>query len=1147
MPRFVRGIAFLGVCIAFQNIASAQSTFGTILGTVKDASGSVIANATVKITNTDENTSRDVKTNSNGDYEAQNSKAGHYQVETTATGFQKAITSNLRLEARQTLRIDMSLNVGDVTQAVTVESTAGVIATDTQVISSTLNSDQFMALPGNVRASNSTSPYNLIGMLPGVQSDNGSDGVNPSFSIQGSLPSQTQFSVDGISTTQVTGNGPNTKGFTSMEMIAEIKVQGVGNTAEYGQTGDVTTISKSGTNTFHGNVFWYHQNRALDANRYGAITKPQKVANDLGVSGGGPVFIPKLYNGKNKTFFFGDFERYTFPRGQTIQNRVPTEAVRNGDFRNEGVAVLDPLTGSPFPNNIIPANRINAVSKGFMSLFPLPNAGDLSTIHDANYIDNRDNSYNSNQFDVRGDHYLTSKQSMFARYSQLNTNTMNPTTLALPSKKGLETNKMFVVSHNYTILPTLLNEFRYGFSFFDNNDSMAFDGAKFTNSLGLNGIGPSFPFNGLTHLEITNIQNLDVDRADGFNKSRTNQFTDNLTWTKGRHTMKFGLDIRRMQAGSALGFLSGDNYGNFDFTGIFTKAPMGDFLLGYPNSTSYAIVKNDNDGRTTHYAFYAQDSYRVNSRLTLEYGLRYEYHPSYRDSGGNIGNFDPSVPRSGMVVYPTGSEANLAPGYLASFNACPQLNSTSGPSANGAPCTPVFSASAAGLPEGLRYVPKDRFLPRFGFAFRPFSDDKTVIRGGAGLYNVTVLGSVFYSLTGTLQSDARGFRNADAAGKPTYQWPNISAGGSGIVSDAYGSAYFGTANGINFKDPYSYQWNLSIDRDLGWATALRVSYIGMRTKSLVWSPNYNQSYYSTQFYQEQPLSQRPFPNWGTVNTRNTGASATYNAAQIELKHRFKSGLMMDSTYTFASNLADNQGPTPGGFAGETSGGRTMDALNRAAEYGPVYASRRHRWMTTALYELPLGRGRRFGASMNPFIDAVAGGWQLMTSLLVQSGPYLTPRFSSGDPSGTGSGIIGRAQHPDRIGNGNLDNPTRDLWVDKSAFTCPGTPGWKFGTPCTIGLNPANDIAPIGRFGNSGVGVVTGPGTFNLSAGLSKIFSVTERVKIQLEGTFTNVTNHVNLADPNLSIDSNSFGKITAARFGDFGGSRTGQIGARIRF
>ena len=358
-----------------------------------------------------------------------------------------------------------------------------------------------------------------------------------------------------------------------------------------------------------------------------------------------------------------------------------------------------------------------------------------------------------------------------------------------------------------------------------------------------------------------------------------------------------------------------------------------------------------------------------------------------------------------------------------------ELGSTEGPSANGAPCTPVLSAQQAGIPEGLRFVPKTRFLPRFGFAYRPFSNDKTVVRGGFGAYNVIVLGNVFYSLTGTLQSDARQFLNPDVDGKPTFAWPNINAGGSGIAAEDFGNAYFGTANAIRFKDPYSFQWNLSVDRDLGHATGVRVSYIGQRTVSLVWAPDLNESYYSTEFYAAQPLSRRPFPNWGTINTRTTGAGAIYNAGQVEVSHRLSSSLQFNSTYTYASNLADNQGPNPSGFAGETAGGRAMDLYNRNAEYGPVYATRRHRWITTASYELPFGRGRAFGQNMSPLLEAMLGGWRLTSSFLAQSGPHMTPTFSKGDPSGTGSGRIGRPQHPDRLADGNLSNPTRDQWAD----------------------------------------------------------------------------------------------------------------------
>jgi hypothetical protein len=435
-------------------------------------------------------------------------------------------------------------------------------------------------------------------------------------------------------------------------------------------------------------------------------------------------------------------------------------------------------------------------------------------------------------------------------------------------------------------------------------------------------------------------------------------------------------------------------------------------------------------------------------------------------------------------------------------------------------------------------------MPRFGFAYRPF-DNKTVFRGGFSVYNTEVLGSIYYALTGTVQSATYTYNNSIVNGVPAIQWPNVSSGGSGVTVPPAGTDYFGTANQINYKDPYSEQWNFSIDRDLGFNTGLRLSYIGMETHDLVWAPNLNQSYYSTTYYVDQPLSSRPFPNWGVINTRANGANASYNAAQVEVNHRYKSGITFDSTYTFAKNLADNAGYASTGFAGENAGARTLDALDLKHEYGPVSASRKNRWITTAVYELPVGRGRQYGSTMNKFADAVVGGWQLGSIFLWQSGPYLTPYFSGGDPSGTGSGVIGRAQAPDIIGNPNSGSHTAGDWFNVGAFTCPGTPGWQPGTACLIG-NPGYG-EPIGRFGNAGVGTVVGPGTVNLNAGLSKKFAVTERVHIKIEGSFTNVLNHVNLANPVLAIDNTSVGQITSARPADFGGSRTGQVGARIEF
>jgi hypothetical protein len=1136
-----RILLILGL-LACSNVgtALAQSTYGSIIGAVKDSSGANVPDATVKLTNTDENTSREVKTSNTGDYELLNLLPAHYSLTVTATGFETYEAKDLLLVSRQTLRVDAALKVGQMSQVVSVEAIEeGIIATDTQAIQATFDPKELLNLPANIRANGNTSPYQLIQVLPGVQSDDSGN-----FSVQGGIPSQTQYSLDGISITDVTGNQPLTNAFPSSESIAEIKVQGVGNPAEYGAVGDITTVSRSGTNQFHGDTFWYTQNAAMNALNFGETTKPKLIANDFGASVGGPVLIPHLYNGKDRTFFFGTYEGFQYPKSSTVQDTVPTQAMRNGNFSAEGVNVVDPLDGIPFSGDQIPTTRLNSVAGDFLTLFPLPNVGTGAAVQAANYVVNRNTTYSSNQYDIRIDQYLNSKQSIFGRWTWKDISSASTNDLLIPSNNNLDDYRLLVLAYNYAIKPNLYNEFRFGFTLDNNGYTNSFNGAAFASTLGLQGlIGlPAF-FNGLPEVDITNLTGLTADRLEGITHSRTYQAVDNVTWTRGRHTLKFGFDYRHIEAIDPLGFIGGDNYGNFNFSGQFSKAPFGDFLLGLPDTTGLDDVKMDNDGRSQHYNAYVQDSWRASEQLTLEFGLRFEFHPGYTDASGNIGNFDERYPKSGAVVYPDGYADLLAAGFLASANACPTLGSSSGPSLNGAPCMPVLSASQAGLPESLRTAPY-RFMPRFGFAYRPF-DNKTVFRGGFSLYNTEVLGSIYYALTGTLQAATFTYNNSVVNGVPAIQWPNVKTGGSGVTVPPAGTDYFGTANQINYKDPYSEQWNFSIDRDLGFNTGLRLSYIGMATRDLVWAPNLNQSYYSTTDYALQPLSDRPFPNWGIINTRANGANAFYNAAQVEVNHRYKSGITFDSSYTFAKNLADNAGYAATGFAGENAGARTMDADNLKAEYGPVNSTRRNRWLTSFIYEIPVGHGRQFAANINRFADFVIGGWQLSSIFLWQSGPFLTPYFSGGDPSGTGSGIIGRAQAPDIVGNPAVSNPSASMWFNAGAYTCPGTPGWQVGTPCLIG-NPGS-ANPIGRFGDAGMGTVIGPGTVNLNSGLSKTFLVTERVKVKIEGSFTNVLNHLNLASPVMAIDSTSVGVITSARPSDFGGNRTGQVGARIEF
>jgi len=1158
----------------FSTTSFGQSTQGAILGEVKDQTGGAVRGAAVAVTDTDTGVTRNTVTNDVGDYQVLDLSEGHYKVEVKASGFTPEQVNQLTLAARQHLRADVSLKVGATEEISVSAASAGAINTESASIDGTYSAVDVESLPANYRASqNGTSPLNLIQTLPGVQADTGTNGgTGVQFSVQGGLPSQADTTIDGVSSQNATNNTPLGNAFPSGESISEVRVDGVMNNAEFGQPGEVTFITKSGTNQLHGAAFWYHQNSAFDATPFGSLVKPHIVGNDFGGTLGGPVVIPHLYNGHDKTFFFGTYEGFRLPSTVTEQYNVPSTMMKQGNFT--GVAtVVDPYTGTLYPNDTMP---INAVSQQFLQFFPDPNVGNPAIYNPAapNYIVNKPNTYDSNQFDVRGDQYLSQKALLFARYTWKNVDQIHPEPLAVESGEEIDQDRILVAAANYTFTPNLLNEFRFGFTLDTSGYTNAFNGQAFAASSGLQGLQNLF-FNGLSELDFKTLTSLNADRLTSTTKSRLFQYVDSLTWTKGNNTMKFGGDVRHLEAITPLGFYGADNYGTFGFnTGhTFTGQEFGDFLTGIPQTTAYDVVTADNDGIDTHYAFFAQDEWKASQRLNLTFGVRYEYEPAYYDPSGNIGNFNPAVPGSGEAVFPDGAQGTLNAGYLASFNACP-VGQTSGAAAqNGVACTPVLSNSQAGLPSGLRYAQKLRIMPRFGFAYRPFNDSRTAIRGGFAMYNITSMGSSFYSLTGTLQSGTTVYSNSETGSGPAYMWPSIYAG-QGSSSNAaanYGTAYFGTANDINWKDPYSEQYTLSVDHVVGDGYGVRVSYIGLETHDLVWAPNLNDlpAMSNSVSAYNQPLSARPFPNWGTINSRSTGANSSYNSLQIDVNHKAAHGLTFDSNYTFAKNEADNQGPQDTGFSGEAGGSRASWAGNREVDFGQVYGTRRNRWSTTMVYELPVGRGKKFGSTMNRAEEALLGGWQISNIFLWETGPYLTPYFDGGegDPSGTGSGLAsnfqggsypGRPQHVDRVGPEAPINRSRSNWLNKASYVCPGDPMWEPGNPCLTGAAPGTtqtfadgtvDTAPlpIGRFGNAQVGSIVGPGMVNLSSGLSKYIVITARVKLRVEGTFTNVLNHTNLSDPNLDISNANFGSITTARGSDFGGSRTGQVSMRLEF
>jgi Carboxypeptidase regulatory-like domain len=672
-------VRLLLLMLTLAPITFSQSTFGTIRGTISDDKGAAIANTTIRIINQDENAAREVVTDAQGNYEAPNLKAGRYQVRVKKDGFKEYLQSDLWLDARQVLRVDVSLQIGRIDETVTITGGAGVISTETQTVSSNLKSQQVLSLPANVRGNRSTSPYALVSVLPGVQSDNSFN-----FSIHGALPHQTEVTVDGVSTVDVRRNGPQRENFPSAESIAEMKVQAVGSNAEYGQVGDITTTSKGGTNQFHGSAFNYHQNAALDATPFGSTTKPAKVANTFGGSFGGPIF-------KERTFFFGAYEGMRFRSASTIQNLVPTQALRNGDFSGLSVALRNPFNNNqPFANNRIPDNLINPVAKKILELYPLPNTTGAAV----NFVENRPSPIDSDQYDIRGDHNLTSKQSLFGRWTWKDIDQQEPTRLELPGVQRFVNSRNLVISHNYTITPAVLNEFRFGWSYRKLGLDFPFDTVAFARSLCLQGLGnlrpnilPTLSFNGV----IT-----DLSQNRQLEESKNYQFNNNVTWNWGRHTFKFGVDYRRLGTTDITTFTSGDDYGVYNFRGAFTGNNFADFLLGLPDAVTIAVTNVDVDGFANHYHFFAQDNFKISPKLTLEYGLRYELHAPFKDRNFNIGNFDRDTARTGRVIVPSDPrQKELAPvpnAVLNAINACGAPNPPA--PVPGVGCTPVLSAKS---------------------------------------------------------------------------------------------------------------------------------------------------------------------------------------------------------------------------------------------------------------------------------------------------------------------------------------------------------------------------------------------------------------------------------------------------------------------
>ncbi|HSU87181.1 MAG TPA: TonB-dependent receptor, partial [Terriglobia bacterium] len=558
------------------------------------------------------------------------------------------------------------------------------------------------------------------------------------------------------------------------------------NTAEFGGVSDITTVSKSGTNRLHGGLFENHQNTALNARNPFSSTKTKTIMNNYGGFVGGPVI-------KDKTFFFASYEGLELPRETFLNYSVPSLALRRGDLSAYSGVIKDPLTGQPFPNNQIPSDRISPVSKAALQhLWPLPNAGAPNAIAN-NYSFNMPTPISSNQGDFRIDQTISPKQTMFVRgtYKDRSVDNAPTSTQSLIAGPAHQPERDFslTVAHNFVITPRLINELRAGVSDWRVLTSTDIFAKDIVAKIGVplpdppNGSAtPTFAINGF---QTTATASSSVAR------SRTVQLLDNLSWNAGSHALKFGGDVRPLSAYFSNVFAS-DRAGKYTFNGSVTNSIVGNpfaaFLLGIPDTTGIGLVNTpDSNGHSVHYAFYAQDDWKPSPRLTINYGMRWEYHPPFDDRLHNIAVVKPDVYTvvngslvHGAIVVPDAGYALTHPLFAASI----------------AP-TPILTAGQAGIPQELHTSPKTSFAPRIGFAWRVSSDGKTVIRAGYGRFIEAMLGTLTSAGWAISASDVGTFTNSIVNGQPalTFPYPYPAYLGQSGTQNIRVSA------DVNYRDP----------------------------------------------------------------------------------------------------------------------------------------------------------------------------------------------------------------------------------------------------------------------------------------------------------------------------------------------------------
>jgi hypothetical protein len=1133
----MRGTKSLQICsVLLLTIVAFQSTYGQtvvgrISGTVQDSTGASVPNASVKVINSANNSERTVTTDENGFYTVTNLPVGTYTIEAERKGYKKALVSGQSVTADARLTIDLKLEVGEVSETVEIVGAAGeTVNTTSGEVARVIDRQQVQNL-----ALNGRNYIQLLSLVPGVallnddQLELTTSLATGNQSINGNRGQTNNVTVDGGFNLQ-SGSNASQINNVGIDYIQEVKIQTSNFSAEYGRNSgaQVSLVTRSGGNDFHGSAFEFIRNDKLDARPFFAPVRPALRFNNFGYSVGGPIV-------KDKLFFFGGQEWKYIRRLSAPQRRtVPTLAELNGDFSfrlrgadgivgtNDDGLLKDPNSTLPCTTanragcfggtnvalrNIIPANRITADGRaiaevyrtaiGLATSFTNSPIGNNVTFQQPNPLDYREDL-------LRIDYRINDKHTLYGRYIHDKNVLIDPfgtfITTQLPTIPSLRLRPgtSIQLSHTWLVTPNFINEAKitgawvaqrippdgdlwkretYGFQF----QQLFSGGGRFENSIPDTTINGFASFFGAARSLLSPTTDINV--------------SDTVTWVRGNHTFKTGMSVARNRIDQN----ARTTYaGQVDFnTGSNTRTSNNSFadaLLG--NFRTYSEQALDPLGffRFTQTEAFVADSWKVNKKLSLELGMRYQFGQPIYTQANNLANFDPSLYNAAQAVTIL-ANGNIDPtkggnrfnGLVRAGDGVPSEELARVPGGDSADVRAVPVGAPRGLYEGHHYI-----MPRVGFAYSPFDDNKTSIRGGFGMYYDRIEGNlIFPSLSNPPYASSAQFQNANLS--------NITGGSTTL-------APFAQINAINpdLDTPYTMSYSLSLQRELPYGIFAEAAYVGNLGRHLIRQPDINQPTFEQLRANLPPgpnvnvNALRPFKGYPAIRMRLSDSTSNYHGMQLYAAKR-KGDLLMTTSYTWSKVLTDASGFND----------NPEDPFNRKFNYGPATFDRRHVFALTYTYTLKMFSRTR------GFVRAVLDGYEISGITRLQSGPYLTV-------TATGNSALGN-RRADCVSSDPLfpeGERGPNSWARRDAFAA----------------------APDGRRGTCGVGTLLGPGAHTWDFSLRRRFGLTEKFKLQFQADIFNAFNRTNFRDLESNLSNAGFGTISTA-----GPPRNIQFGLKLTF